>query len=416
MASAEQRFDIVIVGAGAVGACLAIALAELGYTVALIEKSPIINHHQPAFDERHLAFSRSTRLALEGLGLWEQMAAAATQVTHIHVTSRGRFGSVMLDAQEEGLDALGHVLPARVIGEVLYLRIESTSGITVLAPTQITDMFVADDHVYVSVQHKQTETHLHANLLIGADGADSMVRKLFGIDASTWKYDQSAVITNIEVDSLKPGLAFERFVDDGALAMLPRGDNSYAVVCSISDEQADELMGMSEPELIAWLQGIMGDYLSPIRKAGKCSRYPLALVRAGETVRHRLVLIGNAAHFLHPVAAQGFNLSMRDVAALTDVLQQAKANNKDPGDLDILSEYAKWRQQDEKTTIAFTDGLIRLFTNPLLPISMLRQGGMLGLRYIPALRHLFTQVVSGRTGRQPALTRGVSLINNWPGE
>jgi 2-octaprenyl-6-methoxyphenol hydroxylase len=409
MTSEEQFFDVVIIGAGAVGASLSIALAKSGYEVALIEKSPVINHHQPAFDERHLAFSRSTRLALEGLGLWGPLAKSATQVSRIHVTSRGHFGSVMLDANEEGLDALGHVLPARVIGEILYETIESMSEITLLAPAEISDMTISDEAAMVSLEHNGTGMHLHAKLLIGADGANSQVRKAFGIDARSWHYGQSAVITNIEVASQKPGLAYERFIEDGALALLPRAENSYAVVCSVSDQSADSLMSMSKSDFIAWLNQMMGNYLARINRAGKCHRYPLALVRASETVRHRLVLIGNAAHFLHPVAAQGFNLSMRDVATLTEVLQQARINHSDPGEMDILSEYADWRQQDEKTTVAFTDGLIRLFTNPLLPVSMMRQGGMLGLRYFPSLRHFFTRVVSGRSGRQSALTRGADF-------
>jgi len=404
-----QTFDIAIVGAGAVGGALACALAQSGFRIALVEKTAVSAKQQPAFDERHLGFSRSTRVALDGLGLWQAMAGRAVAVSRIHVSSRGRFGSVMMDARDEGLDALGYVLPAREIGRVLHGAIAQQPDIHMFAPAELISADTDQDAATLEIEQDGQPLTIRADLLIGADGAQSQVREQFAIGSTRWEYDQSAVIANLDVDRLEPGLAYERFIDQGAIALLPRNESGYAVICSVANSRADQLMQMSDAAFAAEMADCMGGRIASIARVGQRHRFPLALVRANEAVRNRLVLIGNAAHFIHPVAAQGFNLSMRDVAALVEVLVRAREVGKSPGDIHVLSEYADWRKQDERIMVAFTDGLIRLFTNPLLPAALLRQQGLLALRYFPPLRHLFTRAVTGRLGRQSALMRGAGL-------
>ena len=409
MVSTPQQFDIAIVGAGAVGGSLAYALAQTGFTVALIEKTAVSAGQQPAFDERHLGFSRSTQIALQGLGLWSAMAKSAVAISRIHVSSKGRFGSVMMDASDEGFETLGYVLPAREIGRAIHQAIADEENIQVFALATLLAATSNEEKATLQLDYNGQHIDIEANLLIGADGAESQVREQFGIATTRWEYDQSAVIANLDVRALDTSMAYERFIDGGILALLPRNDDGYAVVCSVADAEADRLMAMDDETFKRYIADCMGAHLNEIQAVGQRYRFPLALVRAKESVRHRLVLIGSAAHYIHPVAAQGFNLSMRDVAALVETLVMARQSGKQVGDLEVLQGYAKWRQQDERVMVAFTDSMVRLFTNPLLPIVFLRQKGLLALRYIPPIRNLFTRAVTGRMGKQPALMRGVGL-------
>ncbi len=405
----SQSFDIAIVGAGAVGGTLAYALSRVGYSVALIERTALRADQQPAFDERHLGFSRSTRVALEGMGLWSYMGDDAVDVSRIHVSSKGQFGSVMMNAVDEGLDVLGHVLPARAIGKALYSALNDQANIHIFAPAELVSAEISVDNVALELQSGEETIQLSASLLIGSDGAESSIRERFQIGQTRWEYDQSAVIANLDVAELDQGLAYERFIPEGAIALLPRHEKGLAVICSVSDEIADSLMESNEEEFAAYIAKQMGSRLADITQVGKRYRFPLALVRSKEAVLERLVLIGNAAHYIHPVAAQGYNLSMRDVSALVEILSGARKEGIDPGSLSLLEEYASWRKQDERIMVAFTDSLIRMFVNPLLPIKLARQKGLLALRYIPGLRNLFTRAVTGRLGRQAGLMRGIPL-------
>ena len=405
----DNQFDIAIVGAGAVGGSLAYALSRAGFSIALIEKTAVSAHQQPAFDERHYGFSRSTAVAFDGIGLWQELCSSAVAISRIHVSSRGQFGSVMMDAQDEGLDSLGYVLPAREIGRVLHEKIAAQQNIRLFAPADVAGATVTGGKAQIELAIDNSQVQLDVDLLIGADGAESRVRELFDIGTSRWTYGESAVIANIDVSGLDTTLAFERFIGDGALALLPRNGDGYAVVCSVADDVADNLMSMGDDAFADYIAAQMGSHISGIQKVGQRFRFPLVLVRSQQSVRDHLVLIGNAAHYIHPVAAQGFNLSMRDVAALVETLVEARNKGLDIGTLSVLQSYADWRRQDERIMVAFTDSLIRLFTNPLLPVAVLRQKGMMLLRHCSPLRSLFTRAVTGRVGRQSALMRGLEL-------
>jgi len=395
-----------------VGSILACGLSDLGLSVVLIEKVPVSTSRQPAFDERHLGFSRSTMMVLRGLGLWSAMSEGAVDISRIHVSSRGRFGSVVIAAEDEGLQSLGYVLPARVMGRVLYETVAERDNIEVIAPATLICADVTEEAAIVVLETEQATRTIKADLLIGADGADSQVRRLFHIGQSRQKYDQSAVIANLGVQELDTGLAYERFIEGGAIALLPRSETGYAAICSVDSVEAGHLMIMSNTEFGVYIQENFGGYISRVTEVGERFCLPLALVRSREVVRDRLALIGNAAHCIHPVAAQGFNLSMRDVAALLEILGKARKQGLHPGTLSVLQRYADWRKQDERIVVAFTDSLIRIFTNPLLPVALMRQKGLLALRYLPGLRKLFTRMVTGRLGRQAALVQGVSVTSS----
>ena len=406
----DSKFDIAIVGAGAVGGTLAYALARLGFSVVLVEKTALNAVQQPAFDERHLGFSCSTKIALHCLGLWQAMSSQAVAVRRIHVSSQGRFGSVLLDARDEGLESLGYVVPAREVGRVLHRAIAQQDNIRVIAPARLLSVMTAQEMAVIVLDYGGERMEIHADLLVGADGAQSQTRELLRIGATRRAYNQSAVIVNLDTDDPEPGLAYERFIDGGVIALLPRSEAGYAAVFSVANDKAVRLMEMDEKSFAACLQEDFGRRLSHITRVGKRHCFPLTLVRSRELVRERFVLVGNAAHSIHPIAAQGFNLSMRDITALVEVLAKAYAKGRHPGELSVLQQYADWRKWDARLMVAFTDGLTRLFDIPLLPATSLYQKGLVALRYFPQARNLFIRAVTGRLGKQSGLMRGVSPL------
>lgn len=405
----REPYDLVIVGAGPVGATLALAAARLGFSVALVEKTIFDSRQQPAFDERHLGFSRSTKLALDAMGIWSAMESEASSIGRIHVSAQGQFGSVVMRPEDEKLDSLGYVLPARVMGSALAHLLEEQEGIAQFSPATLQSVSHADGYSEISLLHADKTVTLNARLLVGADGTDSAVRQLHEIGISRTRYHQGAVIANLDASDVEPGLAYERFIDRGVLALLPLGDNGYAVVCSVTDEKAEQVMAMDDEQFIGFVTGSFNGRLPTIMAVSRRRCYPLALIRADQVTGKRMVLVGNAAHFIHPVAAQGFNLSIRDITALIELLVLARRAGESPGAEGTLEAYARWRRQDEAIMVAFTDGLVRLSTSPLSLAALLRQKAMLGLRYCPGLRRTFTRAVTGRLGRQSGLMRGLEL-------
>jgi len=220
------------------------------------------------------------------------------------------------------------------------------------------------------------------------------------------------VITNVTPERAHHNRAFERFTDSGPLALLPMGDNRCSVVWTVRGDRADEVMSLEDAPFLNALQERFGARLGSFLRVGKLRAYPLKLVRAEEHVRPRLALIGNAAHTLHPVAGQGFNLGLRDVAVLAEVLSNAAAAGRDIGALEVLQDYARWRRRDHFKMIAFTDGLARVFANPLAPLRALRNIGLLTVDVVPPLKHVLTRHTMGLAGKLPRLARGLSLLRS----
>ena len=402
--------DIIIVGGGMVGASLAAAVAPLGFSVIVVEAWPPASSAQPSYDDRATAVANGSQRIFEAMGCWEALRAEATPIRRIHVSDRGRFGFTRINAADHDLDALGYVIENRVIGPVLWQQIAACDNVDTLCPARVSGIEIHGEYAEVELSGEDGSSQtLRAALVVAADGAQSPLRRMAGIDSETHDYGQCAVIANVSTSQPHENEAFERFTDHGPLAMLPMSSQRCSLVWTMAPEAAEQLLGNSDDAFLAGLQQAFGFRLGRIQRVGKRHAYPLRLVRALAQSAPRLILVGNAAHSLHPVAGQGFNLGLRDVAVLAELLAGTRGNDIDPGGDDLRDAYAQWRAQDHARVIRLTDSLVRLFTNPLLPVKAVRALGLLGLDLLPVAKAGFVRQTTGRAGRLPRLARGLPL-------
>ncbi|MDJ0711889.1 MAG: 2-octaprenyl-6-methoxyphenyl hydroxylase [Woeseiaceae bacterium] len=408
----DGHYDIVIAGGGMIGTSLALALAPLGLRIAVVEAVERQAAAQPSFDDRTTALSRSTQRMFEAMGLWPEIVAASTPISSIHVSDQGRFGFSHIDAEEQGVEALGYVVVNRVLGSVLQDALDLAAGVDVLCPARICEVAVAPDAALVTVDHGSGRTEsLSCALLVAADGANSAVREMMGITASQDHYGQRAVIGNLLSEKPVNNVAYERFTRQGPLAILPIAEGRAGFIWTVSEDDAERVMGLSDEMFLAELQREFGWRLGQLSRVGKRASYPLILSKAMRLTATRSVLIGNSAHGLHPVSAQGFNLGMRDVAAIVDCIADAHTEDPefDPGNRAMLDRYAEWRRADQKKLVRFTDGLVKLFGSRRRPLRALRNVGMLGFDLVPGVRTVFARHTMGLAGHLPRLSRGVPV-------
>ena len=405
--------DVAVCGGGLVGATLALALAELALDVVLIEAHPFGTFGQPSFDDRTTALSNGSRRIFDALRVWPLLEREATAIRRIHVSDRGRFGFARLDAAEQGLSALGFVVVNRAIGAALWRRLEDSS-VRIFAPAKVRGMQLVDGRQRIECDlGAQGSASVAAKLAIAADGAQSALREAAGIGAQTWNYDQTALVTNVLTQRFHDHVAYERFTPSGPLALLPMSEGRVGLIWTFTPDVAQSVVQANDAEFLARLQDAFGFRLGRFMRVGARQLYPLALTRADEHVADRLAIVGNAAQTLHPIAGQGFNLGLRDAASLAEVLADGRAQQPDafdPGDGLWLERYREWRQADRTNIVRFTDGLVRLFAQPLGPIKALRDVGMLAFDLMPAAKGALSQLSLGAAGRIPKLARGASLL------
>ncbi len=416
-------FDLIIVGGGLVGASLACALADSSLRIAIIEAFPFKSddsEYQPAFDARSVALSYTSKQVFDGIDLWPSInKLGVAAIKKIHISDRGHAGITRLNADDENVEALGYVVETRVIGKALFESLNKQKNITLIAPAKLknfdlnADFASADIEITNSNNLVESKT-LTAKLLVAADGDNSVVRRLSGVRIKQRNYEQSAVIANIATDQPHNNQAFERFTDSGPLALLPMAAtdderNRYSLVWTVNNSEQEEMMGWNDETFLLKLKQRFGERAGQFTHVSKRHAYPLSLMRAKEHVRERLAIIGNAAHTLHPVAGQGFNLGLRDVAALSQVIIDASRENKDIGSLTTLQIYADWRKRDHIQTAMATDGLVRLFSNNFLPLAALRNLGLLVVDLVPPLKKVFARHAMGFVGKLPRLGRGLKL-------
>jgi 2-octaprenyl-6-methoxyphenol hydroxylase len=405
-------FDVAIVGGGMVGATLAAALAPLNLRVALIEAIPHNAAAQPSFDERTTALSNGSRRILETLGVWSALASVATPIAKIHVSDQGRFGFARIDAAEQGLAAMGYVVPNRALGSALWSRLQppaGSAGLTVFCPAEVSKVTATAQSVSVEITQAQQKTSIEAKLIVAADGAKSAVRGAFGIEAQVRDYEQTAVITTLLPQRFHDNVAYERFTPSGPLALLPLDGGRCTLVLTLTKDAAQAALGWSDQEFLSEVQRRFGFRLGRFLKVGRRVPYPLFLTQSERTSAERCVIIGNAAQGLHPVAGMGFNLGLRDVASLAELIAERAADGGDPGGPELLTEYDAWRAADRGGVIAFTDGLVRMFSNPLSSVSRIRNLGLLAFDLLPPAKSALSRLSTGGGGRIPKLARGVAL-------
>lgn len=403
-------YDIVIVGGGLVGMSLASALGGSGCRIAVVEARQWSPPSVPVDGDRTLALAYGSRRIFEGMALWHDIAArGVTPIKRIHISDRGRFGITRLDAADACIDALGYVVETSVLATVLYQTMQDLGSIDLISPAVMKDITFDAGTVSIELEQDNTAIALGARLVVGADGGRSRVREAAGIGARHVDYEQTAIVTTVTPEAPHHNVAFERFTDSGPLALLPMRDKRCTVVWSARRQQADAIMAWDEQTFLQRLQERFGDRLGRFLKAGKRQPYPLFLTRVDPHVRARLALVGNAAHTVHPVAGQGFNLGLRDVATLSQVLVDAARAGRDIGDVHVLGQYLKWRRRDTRAVTAFTDSLVRVFSNSFVPLAIARNLGLVATDLAPPLKRFLIRRTSGLAGPLPRLARGLSL-------
>ncbi|MEH6563969.1 MAG: 2-octaprenyl-6-methoxyphenyl hydroxylase [Halopseudomonas sp.] len=392
---------ISIVGGGMVGASLALALQsharERGWQMQLIEAQPPGSGEiQPSYDARSTALSHGSRLLLEGLGVWPALAGKVEPIAHIHVSDRGYPGVTRLSAASEGVPALGYVAENAVLGEALLGALDH-SVVNWQAPARVTGIRPATEGHQLTVASEQGETQQHADLVIIADGGRSGLLEQLGIHRHSRPYGQTAVIANITSSAGHAGVAYERFTRSGPLALLPMSQRRSALVWTLPAGEAAAVAALPDAEFLVRLQEAFGFRMGALKKVGLRHSYPLSLIEAEEQVRSGLVVLGNAAHSLHPIAGQGFNLSLRDAMALADQLLNSGVAES-PGDLRVLQRYLQQQQSDQRQTIALSDWLTRLFSNRRPVLTAGRNLGLLGMDIVSPLKSVFARQAMGLKG------------------
>lgn len=404
--------DVLIAGGGMVGLSFALALDTVsggalrivlaeGFAIPSANGAGSAPQYRPSFDARSTALAHGSRLILESIGVWSQIAEHATPITTIHVSERDRFGSAELRAEERGWPALGYVVENARLGMALMATLRQRPAIRFLNPATVTACRPGADGTTAELVVNGEPVTLRSKLIAIADGADSKLCRQIGITTTQSAYGRDAIIANICCSEPHNGIAYERFSDWGPMALLPLGDSTdnesrMALVWTMTPERAQKLLDASDGIFLNTLQQRFGNRQGQFTRVGQRFRYPLQLIRADEQVRRQIVVIGNAAHTLHPVAGQGFNLALRDVQRLAEIVARADATGAcDPGDAARLSRYLESQQLDQWKTIVFSDRLTALFDNSQAAIGGLRRLGLLALDLNPSLKNSFVNQTSG---------------------
>lgn len=402
----SETYDVLIIGGGLVGASLAIALDGAGLTTALAEAAPPRVDLQPSYDERNLALARASLNALEALGVLDAHTTpvAPTPIRRIHVSRRGDFGAVRLDAAEMGLPAFGAVLPARELGNALLRRLDACAGLARLAPAQATGIETDGEFATVELRVGDAVRSVRTRLLVGADGTESFVRRQLGIEAERHDYAQSAFVTTLTTERPLDGTAYERFTDSGPVALLPLGERRAGLVLSVPTADAARVAALDDAAFLDFVHERFGWRAGRFSRPGQRKPYPLARLLAARTTAPRTVLVGNAAQTVHPLGAQGFNLGLRDALTLAELLREAQATQSDPGTADLLARHVARRAEDRQATTSFSDDLVRLMGNEFAPLRLLRSIGFHALDRIGPLKRRFALRGMGYRGDTPALS------------
>jgi len=398
--------DIAIIGGGLVGLCAALAMQHSKRSVTIIEAGNLDQVPTGGLNARSIALSASSVQIFRALGIWPQIVAQAAPIKNIHISSRGRWGVTRLQAADYQLDAMGYVIENQALGRCLRDAVEASGNIKLQQKAEF-ESISQDEKVNIGYRKNGRLQQLEARLALIADGALSPARAALGIGHQTIDYGQAVVISNVEVSKPKNDTAYERFTPQGPLAMLPLGGKRYACVWTLAPSQATQACEQDEVEFGAALQDCFGFRLGLIEAVGKRFSIPIQRTRADALQCGRCLLVGNAANALHPVAGQSFNLSLRDIACLYELLSEQSLVDLDANGLGALAdEYEKSRLKEQRQVISYGDGLVTLFSNELPLFDHLRAAGLSLLDLIPALKAQAALAGMGMTFGGNRLLRG----------
>jgi 2-octaprenyl-6-methoxyphenol hydroxylase len=403
----QESFDVVINGGGMVGLSLAIALARAQMRVAIIEKTPMSAQLEPSFDGRVSAVAYGSKRMLDGIGAWADMAGVAEPICDIRVSDGDTPFSLHFDHHEVGNEPFGYIVENRHIRHALHNAAKQLPTLTIMDNSML-ESFERDDTGVTTLL--RGGKILRSSLLVGAEGRQSSVRSQAGIGVTEWKYKQTAIVCTIHHTEPHHGLAQERFLPAGPFAVLPmtRLENGLyrsSLVWVEPDDRVQLYLELPDEELVQEISERVGDYLGEISVSGQRFCYPLSLMHAKSYISERLALIGDAAHGMHPIAGQGVNLGFRDVGVLSQLLIERFEAGFDIANQEVLVHYQRWRRFDTVAMLAATDGLNRLFCNPLVPVKLLRGVGLWTVGKIPKLKDFFMRDAMGMLGDLPKIIK-----------
>ena len=396
-------FDATIVGGGMVGLTAAIGLARHGFEVAVIDRAPIGDLTAVEYDGRASALAFATCRMLEALGIWAHMEPYAQPINEIRVSDGPSLLHLHFDHKTLGDGPLGNMVENRHTRLALFNRVQELDGITLFMASSISNIETSQDESRVTLETGET---ISSKLLIGADGRGSMVRKKAAIPVSTFEYKQHGIVCSIEHEISHQGIAHERFLPSGPFAVLPLTGNRASLVWTEKSHLVETIMGLSDRAFTAEVQRRVGDFLGEVKPVGGRWAYPLTLQYADTYTDTRLVILGDAAHGIHPIAGQGLNLGLRDVAALVETMSNAANVGLDIGSVQALSTYSNWRHTDNASLISVTDLLNRLFSNDIGPIRTARDIGLAAVEQVQPLKNFFMSHARGTVGDLPKLLQG----------
>jgi 2-octaprenyl-6-methoxyphenol hydroxylase len=402
-----QQVELLIAGGGLIGLLLGIACAGAGLGVAIVDRQEPGTMLGEGFDGRSSAIAYGSRRVLDALGLWPEVAADAEPILEIRVADND--SPLFLHYDHRDLDPgtpLGYIVENRVLRRIMFERIRSLESLSLLAPLEVAAVATSSLAAVATLSDGRT---IAARLTAAADGQESRLRRAAGIRTVGWRYPQTGIVTTVRHERPHSGIAIEHFLPAGPFAILPMTGNRSSIVWTERAELAARLAALSDAAFAAEITARFGDFLGAVEPIGPCWTYPLALMVAESYVAERLALVGEAAHVIHPIAGQGLNLGIRDIAALAELVIDRRRLGLDIGDSDLLGRYQQWRRLDTIALAAVTDGLNRLFSNQLAPLRLARDLGLATVHRLPPLKRLLMRDAMGIVGDLPRLVRGEPL-------
>ena len=400
----KREFDLIVVGAGVVGAALAALLRDSGLRIAILDaRAPPRFNPQAEWDLRVFALSPASRHLFDAAGAWSELPAdRICAYTEMHVWDATGRGRIHFDCADVGEAALGYIAESRLLQHVLWRQLERAKNITALYPAEPEVLHFDPEHAALELRDG---TRLYARLLVAADGAESAVRKLAGIETAGASYRQQAVVAHLTTEKPHQNTAWQRFLPSGPLALLPLADGRVSLVWSLDQPRAGEIRELDDQGFCAAVSEASERMLGQVTGTTQRAAFPLQRLRAREYVRPRLALVGDAAHALHPLAGQGVNLGLLDAAALADVILSAQKRERDIGNLTVLRRYQRMRKGGNLAMIMALDGFKRLFSNEIPPVVILRNAGLSAVNRFTPLKSAFMRHAMGLSANLPPLAR-----------